>query len=708
MVREADKPADASPNRWSSIYYLKIYKEGDSSPNPPVYFFGNGRQKCKIYVELVAHDATGKPVTLTAAELASHVKLIAYSGGDLLGVGQYAGWLATTAANEYIWDEGFARQFAPLEQIEAENRSINLSFKPAVTGGQTIAFYVSSDRAGDLSVAVRVTNVAGTAIAMTNWPSAGSGDGYGDGNGKFNSSVNLRAQRFVLPSVHAYGLKVPGDDHLLMDHLKYGPKGDDRLRAYEQYIELTYMDRSFSWRYAARHDTGSMDFSVWYSIGKGGAANWSLTYVVQPGETKYRFFSSFIGYLVGHSLKVIPTILETCVPSYGPNSKRVVIGQVMADFDHDIADWNFVVRQAPERNLVLVDEYGNEHYLRLYLPEGKLNYVAIDTFTPTLPAKSLAPYAVSVNKINIVPQQTKIYANGRQQIRVAITVELRVDGQPSPLTTDEVSSIKLLNYETGEELYTDPSGWRQDPAFSGYDFFPGEPGSFALPDAPGDTAYAYLSAGSATVSTPLKLAFSIFLRNESVYTSTGYYTPAGGSPIYDPAYDIKDNITATAVTPVRYLASQCRLSRSPLPASTREGAHAALFNDRVELHIEDGTGAVVRIRDMHCEPVGMIHWEKKTTDDHNPCFTGYARPGGTEVHWDPAIFEAVQPVPGLPSAAAPDRGTFLLCGRVDLPYEKHSGLHQDRIRVTLIDGYGSDQVVTLEFVERSRDELTIS
>ena len=404
MVREADKPADASPNRWSSIYYLKIYKEGDPSPNPSIYLFGNGRQRCKIHVELVAHDATGKPVTLTATELASHVQLIAYSGGDLLGVGQYAGWLVTTAGNEYIWDEGFARQFSSLSETEAEIGAVNRSFKPVVTGGQTITLYVSSDRAADLRVAAQVTNAVGNVIALTNWPGAGDGDGYGDGNGKFNTSVSLRAQRFVLPSIQAYGLKVPGDDHLLLDHRKFGPDGKGRMRSYEQYIELTYRDRSIGWRYAARHDTGSKDFSVWNSLGKAGSAQWAATYVIQPGETRHRFFYNFIGFLATYAGEVkwaLAALFGNYAPSYGPNAKRVVIGQVMSDDYYDVTDLGMVVRQAPMNDLVLVDEYGNEHYLRLYLPEDKFNYVAIDTFTPTLPAKSLAPYAVSVNRINI-------------------------------------------------------------------------------------------------------------------------------------------------------------------------------------------------------------------------------------------------------------------------------------------------------------------
>jgi hypothetical protein len=106
------------------------------------------------------------------------------------------------------------------------------------TGTQVITLYVSTSRAESLRVAVAFVNDRGTQIASTNWELGGieEGSGYGDGSGKFNSSVNIIGTRFNQPDIGEYERKYPGDAHKLLDKKVRDVHG---VRTWEQYISLT-------------------------------------------------------------------------------------------------------------------------------------------------------------------------------------------------------------------------------------------------------------------------------------------------------------------------------------------------------------------------------------------------------------------------------------------------------------------------------------
>lgn len=697
---------------YSRIDFLKIFKPGDGAIRPNVYFFGNGRQQCRIGVEFLAINSSGQAVTLSPQQIATDLKLVSYNGGAQLGSESLNFWGVVTTANQYVWNETLAKMFSPLG---AGDRKGTIQPVPADNGHQVVYFYVTCAVVESLRVAVEVMRDGVTSIAQTYWEHVKEDDGRGDGNGKFNSSVLLNGVAFVRPAITDYQTKLPGENHKLQDYIVKGSSGKG-LRTYEQYISLSYKGFAFHWKRAVIKGLLGEPypgFSVWNSNGQtSNGTEWALTYVIQPGETSYRYASTRMKYLVDGKDNGKRSEMEEFLKAHAPSAKapatdKILIGQIMSNDHWQISNGSSVIHEHRSENLYLMDESGNEHYLRLYLPDGNhFNYVAIDTWSPTsehpeekstLDQHGVAPNAFSVNRINIVPDGERVYGNGRQQIRVEITVEAREGGMPTPLTEEEKASIVMLDYDSGMPL---GGGWSSSRVWNRYTPFPDRPRAPSIPRAPGETEDIFISAEAIT-GVPLKLAFRITMRDNSTYVSTGMCKPADGDAYYDPAFDIETGVTVRAERPERYAAEQFTMTRSD--------ERAVEFDDRVVITLRNLTGQVVPIRTYSCEPRGMIHWQTATPGDSNPCFIGYCLPGGTAINWDPAIAESLKDfLPGPMSSPEPGRAMFVLCGRAGIRLGDHGNLPRGPLTVYLIDDYGSDQSFRLAFRSGERDELTIS
>jgi hypothetical protein len=696
---------------WVEIAFLRIFKEGDASTRPRAYVFSNTRQQCMVKVEFLALDAAGKAAHLTEADIARHVSLIQYAGGQQLGTGSSSQWRYGQSHGGYVWLESLVKNLEPTA-VDVPDDAPAPAKQPRESGTQVATFYVSTGAAETQRVAVEITRSSGASIAKSNWSGVAEGDGYGDGNGKFNASVDLFGVRFRQPPAAAYGRKRDGDPHLLKDYLVVGTPAKGR-RSYEQFIELDYAGVRFHWRYAERADTRSRDICVWNDVGEtSNGTEWSITYVIQPNERTYRYFSDYLGFLIrGQSPFLessIWTLMGTYAPPRSPSTDWVVIGQVMGDDHYQIHDWNRVRRaEARSRNLVLMDEFGNEHFIRLYLPEGNyFNFVAIDTYREPAQTLEIKP-RFALNRIALTLQQTRLYANGRQQVRVGVTVEAKEGSEYVALTEAEKASIRLFDYDTREEIPLADAGamppnvaWAMQPQWAGYQYFPAVMASMP---AAGETVFRYVTAGRAALAGPVRLGFSMLARDGTNYRSNGWVSPADGTADwYAESLDIGFDITVTPVAPDRYAEASFLLARRPLMSSARAG----IFADVVTLEIVERAGQTLGIRDVSCDPVGMAHWQTNIPGDTNPCLLGYARPGETAVHWHPAIFEAAQPLPNLRSAEV-DRAAFVLCGRVDLPASRLDDAPRGPLEVNLVDAYGSEQRCSLFFKAGTRDELLV-
>ncbi|QWT21841.1 hypothetical protein KPL74_07490 [Bacillus sp. NP157] len=698
----------ATPLSGVSFNFLRIFREGSEYVRPKFYIFSNGRQACKIRVEFLAVE-NGMPRELTPAEIFNSFKLISYSGGNLLGSGKYTAWKVWKIPSPYVWNENLVMTFAaPMAAGEADERRVK-DVGVRATGTQVFDFWVMTEVAESLRVAVAFIDENGSVIASTNWdlPGIEEGSDRGDGFGKFNSSVNIIGTKFNQPDIAYYGRKWSDDRHRLLDTRVKG--SNNSLRSYEQLITLTYEKTVFHW--VSMSDGGLAKFSLWNDEGKApSGAEWCITYVYQP-RSKIVGYSDSLGCLLAgasHAFRwSIPELMDEYAVSNTHDTSALVIGMVLSDEHLQIYDRN--VARLPSRrsaDLLLRDEFGNDHKIRLFLIGGNgFNYLAIDSHSSVA---AISSDVFSVDSLGIQLQQTRLYANGRQQVRVGITVEARLGGVDTSLTEEEWASLRFLDHDSREPVpFTDTAwtggdvGWAAQHHDAGYARYPG---SFTASESiASDTRYFFISVDAAAHGIPLRLAFSIQGRNGTIYASTGHVTPPGEAARPDPSYDVRLGIDITQEIPLRYSGSEIDIGWYELP-HTAEDIDEAVYNRAGVMTIQPRTGFGPSIKRLSCNPAGVVHWQTLMPGDTNPCALAYAQPDSRDIHCDAGV-AALMSVPKQLDRPQLYSSVLVLCGRVGVPMAGNEKLPRDRMAVTLLDGYGTEHNLTLQFKAGTREDF---
>lgn len=318
---------------------------------------------------------------------------------------------------------------------------------------------------------------------------------------------------------------------------------------------------------------------------------------------------------------------------------------------------------------------------------------------------------LGLTNVEVTLEQTKVYRNGRQQARLRLDLESTHGGKVSDLTPSEIASIALLDYhdtESGAIPFSDDSpgaykGWSAQHSYRGYE---PHPDASRKPRAR-QSYFLYVSADAKAVET-VDLSFLIKGDDLSIWRTNGKVTIDGVEQTLE-SMDKKVGITMTPVAPVKYPSSAIVLDRHPLDRRGLADATkaAAIFDEIVTVSIQRVDGTALGIRAMSCEPASMIHWLNKLPGTTNPCFTGYAEPGQTTIHWSTDMtghFGSVA-LPALASAET-DVGVIVLSGRVDIP--TWNDAPEDPVKVTMTDAHGSEQVCHIGFVKGERDELIVT
>jgi hypothetical protein len=341
-----------------------------------------------------------------------------------------------------------------------------------------------------------------------------------------------------------------------------------------------------------------------------------------------------------------------------------------------------------------------------------------------------------LQNVAVAFEQTKVYANKRQQARFRLELECTHDGNADYLTPSEVDGISVFAYAvTGSTIpFSDDGsatyeGWSAQREPLGYLSQTGTPARAG----PRQTYYRYLTAGPEAVET-LRVSFRVTGDDGSIFRTNGFVT-INGVEQYDNTFDKKEGITVARVDPVHYPASAFELIRRPYSSSRflrmtpagvfgrmaefvrrllsrrshAEKERADIFDDIVTLSIVLPDQTRLGIRTFQCDPAGSIHWKDKVSWVRQPCFTGYAAPGSTEIHWNEsgmADHWGGQPRPKTLEQAEIDVGVIVLCGRIDIP--SWSGAPEAPVKVTLIDAHGSDQTCRIAFERGERDKLIVT
>lgn len=348
-----------------------------------------------------------------------------------------------------------------------------------------------------------------------------------------------------------------------------------------------------------------------------------------------------------------------------------------------------------------------------------------------------APKAAQLRLQNVAVafEQTKVYGNKRQQARFRLELECTHDGVADYLTFSEVQRISVLVYSAmdSEIPFSDDGsvnyhGWSAQRESLGYL----SQTDTSLRPGPRQTYYRYLTAASNAEET-LRVAFRIEGDDGSIYRTNGFIN-IDGTDAYNSTFDKKEGITVARVDPVRYPASAFELIRRPYSSSRflrkalpgafgrmaervrhvfarpgdDEKERADIFDDIVTLSIVLADQTRLGIRSFQCDPAGSIHWKDKVSWGRQPCFTGYAQPGSTEIHWNADMdgHWGGQPRPDTLEQAENEVGVIVLCGRVDIP--SWSTAPEAPVKATFIDAHGSEQTCHIAFEPGERDKLIVT
>jgi hypothetical protein len=330
-------------------------------------------------------------------------------------------------------------------------------------------------------------------------------------------------------------------------------------------------------------------------------------------------------------------------------------------------------------------------------------------------ATKRSPHAhpkLDLSKVAVTLEQTKVFRNGLQQARIRLDLESTHGGKPSDLTPREIASIELFDYhntESGAIPFSDDGsahyrGWSAQHDYRGY---VSQTDALGKPRAR-QSYFLYLSANAEAIET-LDVSLRIHGDDLSIWRTNGRVTIDGIEQTVA-SMDLKIGITMTPVPPARYPASSFTLDRRALDKSGHADGEraAAIFDDIVSVTIRLADQTTLGIRSMRCDPAGLIHWINKLPGTRNPCFTGYAQPGETTIHWNEAMNGHLGSIPPPAELESPetDSGVIVLCGRLDIP--TWVGAPEEPVKVTMTDAHGSVQTCHIGFVNGERDELIVT
>ncbi|SFW34644.1 hypothetical protein [Luteibacter sp. UNCMF366Tsu5.1] len=729
---------DQTEAAWDSLIYFRIYKDFAGESHSTARLFNNTRQQCAIRISIIAANEAGSPVQLSEADLRT-IELIEYISNQPLprsdDLANHQAYQYTSNQRDYVWDETIIAE----AQDDAPDATTQMAVGPR-QGAQTIQLFVSAKATSRLQIAARIPLPGGTAYISTNHVGFDDTDGTGGPNKLFNSSVLLQPATFPVLPASEYG-EFASDGTLLP--FDVGNR-ENFYWAKEHHIHVRFNGRLLPLKSVSATPTGSAGFAVYKQGSFFDDAKWGISYYGQPGATQpehfplpplnkvEQYFASAPAREASAPSKRQNNIyfpldmFKRCVGRIeGAASTRVVVGLIMGNLS--VRFLNASGQQVPDKTnavLHIVDEYGNAHALSLTFGTraNQLRLSAARAHTndeigsPISPKPRVGDWFLQ--RMNASIEQTRLYRNGRQQATVRLYVEAELDGVLVKLTEQERQNIRLFNYYEEDKMlpFTDDGssssykGWSAQRRHRGYEPHPLATGTDAR-QGPGETLTFHVSADDlAAELNTLTLAFAVKGDDGSTWRSNGWITRPTGDRYFAAAFN-NGSLTVTSEPPRQYTAESFRLDRRPLAntSATRSKAEesaAPIFDDIVTLSIAEPGGQLVNIRQMTCAPAGMIHWINNLPVTSNPCFTGYASPGESQVHWNPEVPKGSRPLPTLSSPDAA-KGMILLCGRIDIPRADHANPPRGPMTVNLIDAYGSSQTCRIVFVEGTRDELDV-
>ena len=777
------------PKNWQ-VTFFRIYKTQQQEQHATAKVFANGRQQAIIHVAIAIADLQGSPITLTSDQAADIVKLIHYDDRTkeipiTAEPGDYADdHSASRVSRGYTWNENLINQvnlwrrdvWSTLRRKNVSGHPWNKDFFSSTCKESTVArippwellpttprptvaphaygcldlspaanfpaqtviltLYLStSTTSPGLAIAAQAKN-GESIVAHTATPGIRDDDGYGNGEGLYNSSVTLAGFTPYRPPGEdaAFGPRNP-DGTLRRTVLRYGLNTEFA----EIWITLGFNGNLL--RLNPAPPIPGDDRKAWQHGHANDGLLWSVFLVTAPGDTHYKIDRQGAyelrdarspGRVEGNVPGMVQNLIGEEEPITNRSSQRMVFGQLSGS-----VDWRFYNESGHALGNKLftpirfIDEHGTLHVLELVIDEQKscrlrsstLHRDAAGRSIPSLPMVTQAsdPEEATMPGTRIEDpvihiRHDKVYTNGNQQAQVDLDFVVIRDKTPSKLTPEERQTLRLVDYRTGDiiplpEDSTQASGVRSDTQYHGYLPHPDANGTTELPSINKDYATLYISTDSGALGSTILIGFQVTLDvgtgDEVVkvtYRTTGHWWREDGDATYDPDLDTHELNKITPQPPPTYTPDHYRLSPSePAPGTPPH------FNLAMQVSIEH-LGRSIGLRTMTCEPAGMIHWMRNDGSANNPCFIGHAAPAHASVIYDGDLHNQIKGINEAfvgPETTNPvdDRGIIMLCGRQGLAIPQFSNPPRGPVTIRMVDMYGTPHTRTLAFTPGTRSEL---
>ncbi|QLL10857.1 hypothetical protein [Pseudomonas chlororaphis] len=304
-------------------------------------------------------------------------------------------------------------------------------------------------------------------------------------------------------------------------------------------------------------------------------------------------------------------------------------------------------------------------------------------------------------EIALTSASPQLYPNARQQIAVTLTIQARTG---KVISRQEQESLCLsVRNNTGQfsPLPVEDNGtahWFASATRNNYSYYPStadpapnknEEGGTSAGVADGDvtffekTFYVMSRAPEGSQET-LYARVTRHMDNESYVYNT----------VEDPSFKTSVGITAAPI-PQFFAPEHYTFDRTLVGGN----GSSDLFIWEYSLAGRNMQLPVVTFRSAEMQPAGMIQWADRDPSETRASHVGYAAPGQSEFHYNPAIRLGSQFQP-TPTAVRPRSGhiTIVLQGSNNIPYDRDSAIGQGGpCVITAIDMYGNDHRFRVRF-----------
>ncbi|WP_312327495.1 hypothetical protein [Stenotrophomonas sp.] len=330
--------------------------------------------------------------------------------------------------------------------------------------------------------------------------------------------------------------------------------------------------------------------------------------------------------------------------------------------------------------------------------------------TSTAPGRADASFDLLSKFEPALMSTSRLYANGRQQVAIEVLLVPMLHNEAAELTPAELDSVRLVHYNTGDEL---SDAWTIAREKNEYSYYP-EPGR----DAATITRVSRTGEGkryvielyvSTTESEGLSRKLALAITRES----DGLVVITNGEKL-PPNNGIDQSVTLQMVKVPTYsiqnypfeknIVREVALDGGPSgPGRVREDGGSPVFIANYHFTAVDNSNNTIMFKSLEVESGGMIQWHDKVAGEHYASYTGYAVPGSDDIVYNPEIELGHLHTPEKKVRdPAEDTGTIVLVGDVNIPFHYNSAINHDGpCRVNAIDEYGNGHALFVRFKDTS-------